>query len=109
MNQRIVIRPQETVVLAAVGLLPGERFQVRYVIPGDCGVDAGVIDFQPDCCSAYLGICDGTQANTGNPIELSGPPGTYEFVPDGIVAPGAVIYEVQRYYHAQPIAGQIGT
>lgn len=105
MNSRFTIGPCETVVVAATGLIPGERFLIRYVIPGDCGVDAGIIDFQPNCCTHYLGVCEvtsaGTQdANTGNPIVIDGPPGTYEFSPDGVVGPDAKIYEVVRFNRA---------
>jgi hypothetical protein len=105
MQNRFSIGPCETVVLAAANLNPGERFLIRYVIPGDCGEDAAVIDFQPNCCKHYLGICEtsttGTpDANTGNPLVLDGPPGTYEFSPDGVVSANAEIYEVTRYHRS---------
>lgn len=113
MNTRFTIRPNETIVLAATNLNPGERFLIRYVIPGPCGEDAGVIDFQPNCCKHYLGICEtsatGTpDSNTGNPLVLDGPPGTYEFVPDGVVSANAEIYEINRFYQdARPTSPQV--
>lgn len=105
-NYRFNVPKDVRRVFTAVGLLDGERFLLRRVVYDDtCGQEVGVVDFRPNCCLIYLGVCDGsTQANTGNPIMLDTThaggdiAGTYEFVPDGVFAnPDAVHIYVDSY------------
>lgn len=94
---RIKVEPHEKVTVVAAGLNPGERFLVSCVVFSDasCGTVVAVVPFTPTGCAIYLGV-NANQKSTANPLTFD-EPGVYEFSPDGVVAPKAMIYETARW------------
>lgn len=87
--------------ISAINILPGERFQVYYVVLDDCGKELDKMPFKQNCCPVYVGDCEAGDVGTGNPVNINTfmgyeSPGVYEFVPDGVVGSKAAIH-VKRW------------